>query len=145
MVATVFWSDIAEKLIEFADKELAETRPGEYRIWDSYLGIYLRHEKSIRNGLPFRNYGEHGGLARSEHTRHGIRAWHQADRLLGRLAFLPPYAQGSQLRYRLIRLRAWSRGLFRLVSGRYLPYRYASRSRNFGRLVHFAWSRLLSP
>jgi len=143
MVACLFWSEVAHALIEFADRELAQAKPGEYRIWDSYIGIYLRHEKGIRNALPFRNYGEHGGIARQEHTANSIRAWHQADRLIAPLAYLPQYAGGSRVKYRVIRLRAWLRSVYRLALGRYLPFGYAFRSKNFRRLLSFALRRLL--
>jgi len=132
----------AAGLVEFAEAEL-ERAKGEYTPWDTYLSHRLRHGSGILTILPFRQYGEHGGLANREHAAHGVRGWHQADRLLGRLAFLPEYAGGSRIRYRLVRLRASIRGIARLLSFRYLELGAFARSNQRARLLRFAIARWL--
>ena len=112
--------------------------PGAYRPWETYLGIFLRKERGIRNYFTTRQYGEHGGLANPEHRQSGARAWHEADVLAGRLAFLPAYAKGSRALYRLRRLRGWSRGFLRLVTARFYDPRFVNAGRARGR-AEMAW------
>jgi hypothetical protein len=128
-VAYVLTPSAAQALLEFFEKEMARTLPGEYRLWDTYLGIFLRKEKGILNYIPVYQYGEHGGIPSKEHTgkiagwHRKIRGWHQADVLWNRLIFLPMYARGSQTLYRLFRIRGRLRGWARLLTFRFFDPR----------------------
>ncbi|TRZ51570.1 MAG: hypothetical protein D4S01_04475 [Dehalococcoidia bacterium] len=119
-VALLITELAAPKLVKFADEEIKKSR-GKYSIWDSYMSHGLRREMDVPTYIPFKQFGEHGGLSSNpEHKKHKIREWHQADILLGPLAFMPAYARGSVLRYRLLRLRANIRGLLRVFLGKYI-------------------------
>ena len=114
MVAYIATPATATALLDFFDREMSMPEKGEYRLWDTYIGIFLRWERGIYNYIPVYQYGEHGGIPNPEHSRAGIRHWHQADILWSKLAFLPTYAHGNPFRYRVIRLRGWLRGWLRL-------------------------------
>jgi hypothetical protein len=124
----------AQHLLAFAERELAAVEPGAYRMWETYLGIYLRKEVGVLNYIPIYQYGEHGGVENPEHRAAGIRGWHQADILWRKLAFRPAYANGSTVRYRAIRLRGWARGFARQVTLRYFDPRYVNASSARGRI-----------
>lgn len=132
----------AKALLEFGQREISESRGG-YTPWDTYASHRLRREMSIATYQPFRQYGEHGGRANAEHVQHGVRGWHQADRLLGRLAFLPAYAEGSKVRYWFVRRRANLRGLMRLLLFRYFEYPAFKASRQKTALLGYAMRRWL--
>ena len=78
-VAYVFTTPAAKSLLEFYEKEMIAARPGEYRLWEKYLGIFLRWEKGILNYIPVYQYGEHGGIPNKEH-RGKIAGWHRRDK-----------------------------------------------------------------
>ncbi len=128
----------ARHLLDFFEHEIRQPEAGAYRPWETYLGIFLRKERGVRNYFTPRQYGEHGGIANREHRLAGARAWHEADILAGRLAFLPPYARGSRARYRARRLRGWARGLYRLVTLKFFDPRYVNEDSARGRLA-MAW------
>lgn len=123
--------DSASLLLEFAHKIDSEWRDhSSYRAWDSEI-VQFFLSKGIKCYLPFRNYGEHGGLSNPEHSVNffegsGLRRFrpkrtgHRADVLAGRLAFLPEYAKNSRSIY--LKERLWARlyGLARLCLGVYL-------------------------
>ena len=73
-----------------------------------------------------------------------IREWHQADILLGSLAFMPAYAKGNALRYRLIRLRANIRGLLRVFLGRYIASHIFKSSDKKDMMIKFLFYKWLS-
>ena len=133
----------AQRLAIFFEREIAADPSGGYRQWETYLGIYLRWEAGTLNHIPIYQYGEHGGIQNREHQVAGVRGWHQADTLWGRLAFLPAYAKGSVLRFRMVRLRGWMRGLARLATLRYFDPRHINADSSRGRLsmAAFAISR----
>ena len=137
-VAYMLTPRVASMLMKFVERELSRADPGKYSRWETYLGVYLRWECGILNYFPTYCYGEHGGISQSEHTRAGGRAWHQADMLLGRLAFLPAYADGSRLRYFAIRARAYLRGWVRLALLRFYDPRYVNSDSQKGRIA-MAW------
>lgn len=130
-------------LLQFFDDEMSSNRSGHYRAWDTYMSIRLRRDKGIRCYLPFRQYGEHGGIANPEHGHNGIRTWHQADILFGPLRFLPPYAHGSWIRYRFVRIRGYLRGWFRLLAGKLLEPASWRKSPQKWELLRFVLCRLL--
>lgn len=118
-VAYIVNSVSAKALLEVYAEDMKHEDPGAYRAWDTYYAIKLRREKGIRCHIPYKMYGEHGGISNAEHNGHKIVGWHEADNLAGPLHFLPTYAQGSQLRFRLRRLRGRLRGWYRFLLGKY--------------------------
>lgn len=93
-----------------------------YSNFDSKIDGFLR-QRGFKNYIPFRNYGEHGGLPSPEHRRHGISGLHRADVLYGKLAFMPRYAgEGPTQRLRLlvVRLTARLKGIGRSLLGRFV-------------------------
>jgi len=124
-VAYVVTPLAARALLEFYEKEIKTAQPGEYRLWDTYLGIFLRWERGILNYIPIYQYGEHGGIPNKGHKNRGlkdwgkVRGWHQADVLWNKLSFLPMYARGSYLLYGLFRIRGRVRGWVRLLTLRF--------------------------
>ena len=143
-VALLITELAAPKLVKFADEEI-EKSGGKYTIWDCYFSHRLRREMDVPTYIPFKQFGEHGSAKPNpEHSRHGIRAWHQADILLGPLAFMPVYARGSALRCRLYRLRANIRGLLRVFLGRYIPWRVFKSSDMKSMMIKFLFYKWLS-
>jgi hypothetical protein len=138
-VAYVFTPPAAKVLLEFYEKEMGAARPGEYRLWETYLGIFLRREKGILNYIPIYQYGEHGGIPNKEHRgtiagwHRQIRGWHQADVLWNELSFLPIYAQKKRSIYRVFRIRARLRGWARFVTLRFFDPRYVNADSTRGR------------
>ncbi|MFM7427795.1 MAG: LPS biosynthesis glycosyltransferase [Elainella sp.] len=123
--------------------EIAET---SYTTFDSEIDKFLRRQ-GLKNYIPFRNYGEHGGIPNPEHRRNGLSGIHRADVLWGQLAFLPPYATAvQQPRLALIqgRLQARTRGLGRLLAGKFLRPKVAKTSKRPLLLLRFALLRQLS-
>ena len=119
MVAYVLTPLAAKVLLNFYHREMETVQPDEYRLWDTYLGIFLRWENGILNHIPIYQYGEHGGIPNRGHRNRRIdgrrvRGWHQADVLWSKLSFLPAYARNSSVRYRLFRFRGRLRGWARL-------------------------------
>jgi hypothetical protein len=150
--AYVLNSLAAEALLEFYEKEIKTVQPGEYRLWDTYLGIFLRWDKGILNYIPIYQYGEHGGIPNKGHKNRCIkgwnrkvRGWHQADVLWNRLTFLPMYARQSQLLYRLFRIRARLRGWARLLTLRFFDPRSTNADSSRGRfyMLTLSIARLL--
>jgi hypothetical protein len=99
--------------------------------------------RGIESYFPYRHYGEHGGHGNPEHAAAGLGRPHQADALQGRLAFLPSYAKGSELRFWTVRLRARVWGFLRLVTGRVLEPHDLTRG-NVPALLRFAAGRLFT-
>lgn len=136
----------AAALLEFFERAMAREKPGEYWPWDTELGVFLRREKHLYNYLPAYHLGEHGSDSRAEHSEHGMKKnWHQADVLLGPLAFLPKYANGSRVRLLRYRIRAYAWGWLRLLRLRYFHPRYFNQetSANSVALLKFSISRLV--
>ena len=73
--------------------------------------------------IPFRHYGEHGGLANPEHRQLGRlsrEGTHRADILAKRLRFMPDYAEGSYVKFFNERCKNRILGWARLLSGRWI-------------------------
>lgn len=134
MVAYVVSPVVTQKMLEFASAEILSNRPHLYHAWDSQIGYWLK-ERGVQSFMPYRNYGEHGGKPNPEHRWAGLKATHRADVLWGQLCFLPSYASGSRLRYRMMRLGARTWGLARLFSGRVLAWHDLKRSPEKGLLL----------
>jgi hypothetical protein len=141
MVALLVPPKVAELLLEFFQEELRRIPLGKYSTFDSKVGYWLK-DRGIESYIPYRHYGEHGGIGNPEHATGGLGRAHRADALYGRLAFTPTYAKGSQFRY--WRTRAWARvwGAGRLACGKVLAWHDFARS-NRSRMIRFAVGRLL--
>lgn len=135
----------AQCLLEFAEEVREKVGATAYSSWDSKIDGFLRAKK-LKNYIPLRNYGEHGGLPNLEHHKNGLSKTHRADVLYGKLAFVPLYASGdgsSQLKLIAARLQARLKGIARLVGGKFLRVRVVQRSPVPARLLRFAISRHL--
>lgn len=118
MVAYIISNKAAQLLLESTESISNKPGPYVYSNWDTKVSGWLRL-KGMENYLPFRNYGEHGGLSNPEHAKFlseyfkrsifkAFRAQgtHRADVLYGRLEFLPYYANNSRFNYYKVRLKA---------------------------------------
>lgn len=143
-VAYIVTPQSAQCLIELAAEIKEKCGPTNYSAWDSTIDSFLRKRK-FKNYIPFRNYGEHGGLPNPEHRQQGLSPSHRADTLYGKLAFLPPYAKGHGGRWKLLQVRSQARlkGIARLATGRFLRVPVIQGSSVPGRLIKFAINRQL--
>ena len=142
MVALWIPRGVASLLLEFFDEEVRTVRPGAYSPFDSKVGFWL-NARGIECYVPYRHYGEHGGIANPEHAVAGLGRPHQADVLQGKLAFLPTYARGRLFKYLKIRARARIWGVLRLVCGRYLAWYDFRRADHPWLMLRFAVGRFL--
>lgn len=140
-VALLIPPRVAALLLQFFDEETKANAAGVYRPWDSRMGYWLL-QRDVESYIPYRHYGEHGGVGNPEHARFGLGRAHRADALCGRLAFKPTYAGGSALRLWTTRIRARLWGVLRLVAGRFLRWRDLARA-DGPALLRFAVGRLL--
>ena len=146
LVAYIVTTYAAQYLIEMAEEVRQKVGTSNYSSWDSNIDSILL-AKQLKNYIPFRNYGEHGGLPNPEHHRHGLSKTHRADVLYGKLAFVPSYALAggnSQLKFLSVRLKARLKGIARLVMGKFLRVPVIQGSSTPGRLISFAVRRQLS-
>jgi len=120
-VALLIPPKVAELLLVFFQEELRSNPLGQYSPWDTKTGYWLK-DRGVESYIPYRHYGEHGGIGNHEHAGSGLGRPHHADAIQGRLAFLPAYANGSVLRFWKTRVRARSWGFLRLLIGRFLPW-----------------------
>ena len=118
-VAYVIGPQAAKKVMPFLESELTKNDPKNYFPWDIYIRMFAQRA-GVSMYLPYRSYGEHGGIPNKEHKVHGITLTHHADVLWGPLHFLPLYAKGSRLRFIAYRLKAKGKAILRTLSGRYL-------------------------
>ena len=143
-VAYVVTPNGAVGLLALAEKIRLKHGERRYSSWDSQIESFLR-SRSLHCYIPFRNYGEHGGIPNPEHARNRDR-WkqfsrsHRADRLYGELAFLPAYAL-NHWDLRQVRLYARIKGLGRLLLGKFLRWKVIRRSSFPLRLLGFAVRR----
>ncbi len=143
-VAYVVTPVAAIALLELAEQIRLDYGESDYSPWDSQIEGFLR-SRSLRCYIPFRNYGEHGGIPNPEHAQNRDRwrqlsSCHRADRLYGELAFLPAYATNIW-EFRQARLYARMKGLGRLVLGKFLRWKVVRSSTQPLRLVSFALKR----
>lgn len=146
-VAIVLGPRTARVLLEFADEELRTHDPLQYFPFDTHIRVYLQ-KRGINSYLPYRNYGEHGGVPNPEHRAAGLASTHRADVLYGPLQFLPAYARGRRLAYLWTRYLAKARGVGRLLCGRYLHGHDLMRHRGIMpklKVIGYSVGRLLSP
>jgi hypothetical protein len=142
-VALLIPPKVAELLLVFFEEQLLLNPLGKYYPWDTRLGYWLK-DRGVESYIPYRHYGEHGGIGNPEHAKAGLGRAHRADALYGPLAFMPMYANGSLLRY--WRTRLWARlwGIGRLAFGRFLTWHDYARSDRL-RMIRFALGRLVFP
>ena len=143
MVAYIITAKSAKHLIELAEEVREKNGPTTYSSWDSTVDNFLR-ARGLKNYIPFRNYGEHGGLPNLEHRKHGLSKVHRADVLYRKLAFLPLYAKNSQANFIQERLKARLKGIARLAVGKFLRLPIIKGSSTPGRLLSFAIGRQFS-
>ncbi|MGD1896541.1 MAG: LPS biosynthesis glycosyltransferase [Phormidesmis sp.] len=147
MVAYVVTARSARLLIDLAAQVEKDPGPRTYSPWDSGIEYYLR-DLGLHNYVPFRNYGEHGGLPNPEHGKNNLSKAHRAEVLYGKLAFAPMYAavEGRVRRWQWWKARSYARvkGLGRLLLMKYLRAEVIRKSNQAGRLVRFAIARHLT-
>lgn len=146
MVAYIITPHSAKYLIELSEQIRETIGPTNYSAWDSEIDSFLRAKK-LKNYIPFRNYGEHGGKPNPEHRQNKLSATHRADVLYGKLAFLPLYASadnGGQLKLLRVRLKARLKGIARLAIGKFLRLPVLRGSSYPARMLSFAIRRQLS-
>jgi hypothetical protein len=144
MVAYIVTPQSAKALIELANEIKDKIGSERYSTWDSEVESFLRTKK-FKNFVPFRNYGEHGGIPNPEHKNNGLSRTHRADILYGKLAFLPLYAsEHSSKVYVLERLQGRFKGLIRLLMGKYLRIPVLKGSSVPWRLLGFAIRRQIT-
>lgn len=145
MVAYIITPQSARTLIELADEIKEKIGATNYSSWDSNVDSFLRARK-LKNYLPFRNYGEHGGIPNPEHRQNGLSPTHRADILYEKLAFMPPYVTDEKCgqNYLSVRLQARLKGLARLATGKYLRLPVVKGSSVPMRILGFAIGRHLS-
>ncbi len=145
-VAYIVTPQSACYLLELAEEIREKVGTSNYSSWDSTIDSFLRH-KNLKNYIPWRNYGEHGGLPNPEHYQNKLSRTHRADVLYGKLAFMPLYAVGKNsgnLRFLWVRLWARVKGIARLLTGRFLRAKVLQGSRFPVRLLSFAILRQLT-
>ncbi len=144
MVAYVITAESARLLIDLAAQVEKEPGPRAYSPWDSGIEYYLR-DRGLFNYVPFRNYGEHGGLPNPEHGRNRLSKAHRADVLYGKLSFAPMYAcvDGGANRWAWLKGRAYGRtkGFGRLLLLKYLRGEVVQKSAQGRRLMWWAIAR----
>ncbi|MUG91960.1 LPS biosynthesis glycosyltransferase [Scytonema sp. UIC 10036] len=145
-VAYIVTPQAAKILLELGEAVKKTSGSTAYSAWDSTIDMFLRN-RNLKNYIPFRNYGEHGGLPNLEHSRYGLSKTHRADILYNKLAFMPIYATvggGGSLKFLSVRFQARLKGIARLVLGKFLRLPILKGSSVPARLVNFAILRQLS-
>ena len=132
---------VALLLLDFFDEEVKANPLGEYSPFDTKIGYWL-NERGVDSFIPYRHYGEHGGIVNPEHVEAGLGRPHRADALQAALAFFPIYAKGSIIRFWTARFRARLWGVVRLLCGRFLAWHDFMRSDRL-QMIRFAAGRLL--
>lgn len=142
-VAYIVTPVAARCLLELAAEITEKYGASKYSSWDSTIDNFLR-SKQLKNYIPWRNYGEHGGLPNPEHRQNKLSHTHRADVLYGKLAFMPLYAVESKFELVWVRLQARLKGIARLLTGRFLRLKVIKNSRFPGKLLRFVILRQLS-
>ena len=145
-VAYIVTPQSAGYLLELAEEIREKVGETKYSTWDSNIDSFLRKRK-LKNYLPWRNYGEHGGLPNPEHSQNNLSNPHRADTLYGKLTFMPLYAvdqKPEKLKFLTVRLQARIKGLGRLATGRFLRPKLIKQSKTPIKLISFAVLRQFS-
>lgn len=144
-VAYIVTAQGARCLLDLAEEVTQKQGATTYSSWDSSIDSFLRQRK-LKNYIPWRNYGEHGGLPNLEHYQNNLSRTHRADVLYGKLAFMPLYAvdeKGRQLAFFAVRLQARLKGIARLLTGRFLRLKVLQGSSTPAKVLSFAVLRHL--
>lgn len=139
-VAYIIPPTAARYLCEFANSIFSKPDGSRYSAWDTQIRYYLQ-ERGVPSFVPFRNFGEHGGIANSEHAKHILVSSHRADVLANDLYFLPEYASGSKALYHWVRFKARLWGLARVVAGRLLRFHDVKRQSSPRSIIEFVLRR----
>ncbi len=145
-VAYIITPKAASYLIELAEEVREKQGECNYTTWDSNIDNFLR-QRQLKNYIPWRNYGEHGGLANPEHKQNNLGNIHRADILYNKLAFTPMYAaeeKSHKFQFVRTRLKARLKGIARLLTGRFLRVKVVQGSSTPLRLIRFAVLRYFS-
>ncbi len=144
MVAYVITAKSARLLIDLAAQVEKDPGPRAYSPWDSGIEYHLRN-RALHNYVPFRNYGEHGGVPNPEHGKNKLSKAHRADVLYGALSFAPMYATATGwVNYgQWLKGRSYGRikGLARLLMLKYLRGEVVRKSSQGKRLIVWAIAR----
>jgi len=158
-VAMLISPEVAPHLADFADELIRTTEDlSAYSLWDTIFQWHMMGHQA-RCFVPYRQYGEHGGLPNPEHRDSGsgilagsrlfsllgLGGNHHAECLWGPLMFLPAYAQGSRLRYYRTRLTAKLVGLARIFLGRVVEPNQSMSTTERLYALWTAFRRLASP
>lgn len=142
LVAYIINPQSAAALIELAAIVKHDPGPAVYSAWDSEVDSFLL-KRQLKNYIPFRNYGEHGGgQPNPEHRAFGLSTTHRADILYRQLAFPPPYTAYHW--FPAVRFQARLKGIARLLTGRFIRIPILQESSFPLRLLRFAIGRQLS-
>ena len=135
--------EAASLWLELLQEHQASRDFSKYYQWDVEMPVDLRHQKRVRLYISMKDYGEHGGIPNPEHSANGITQWHQAASLMAPLAFMPPYAQGSLLKYKYFRARSRARYVYKYLAGKYFDNwkRFASLKPSRPQKFLFAFRR----
>lgn len=143
LVAYVVTPAAAQTLVDLV-AEITETHGTGYYNFDSDIDSFLRI-RNFKNYIGFRNYGEHGGRPNPEHRRHQMSGIHRADVLYCKLSFTPIYAEGAKsFPLWMARVQARSKGIARLLLGKFLRIKVLKESSVPLRLLSFAIRRQLT-
>jgi hypothetical protein len=144
LVAYIVTPAAAQTLVDLV-AEITEKYGTGYYNFDSDIDGFLRN-RGFKNYIGFRNYGEHGGKPNPEHRRHQMSGIHRADVLYGKLAFPPAYTEVAKPRlyFWRARIQARSKGLGRLLLGKFLRIKVVRESSIPRRLISFAIRRQLA-
>ena len=155
-VAILISPETAKKLVRFGEEELTRIKNTTHSMWDTYFQWHVMGW-GARCFLPWRNYGEHGGIANPEHRSAGI-GWgcffpilmrfnafnaHRAECLIGPLCFPPLYGRDSRLTYLFTRLMARLIGWGRILRGHVITPAKELPLRDRWRIYRMAVKRLL--
>jgi len=117
-VAYVVSPSAARCLLALAELILALIDPRKYSTWDTNIWPFLG-ENGVPMFVPWRNYGEHGGLFNPEHRQEGRKLIpHRAECLMGPLHFLPDYSGGRTWRFIGVRCFHKLKAIAKLVCGK---------------------------
>ncbi|OFW97524.1 MAG: hypothetical protein A3D94_14645 [Alphaproteobacteria bacterium RIFCSPHIGHO2_12_FULL_66_14] len=121
-VAYVINATVAKILLEYFNHVSATYGLTHYFSFEAFLQWFVTGKGGAAY-MPWRHYGEHGGLPNAEHAsigklRHG--GEHHADNLMAGLHFLPQYARQSTVRFLLVRAKWRLLGIGRLLFGRWI-------------------------
>lgn len=143
LVAYVVTPAAAQALVDLVT-EITEKYGTGYYNFDSDIDKFLR-DRNFKNYISFRNYGEHGGKPNPEHRRNQMSGIHRADVLYSKLAFPPAYTEVASpvLSFWLARSQARSKGIARLLLGKFLRMKVIRESSVPLRLIGFAIRRHL--